>query len=63
MAMVWSGARVTEELGSEGDSSSDDDLANGGTADKGRHGIELTEIISGIEWKFANQGEHFPVDE
>jgi hypothetical protein len=58
MAMVLSGARVTEELGYEIESlSSDDDLANMGSTGKGRQTLELTESKSGIGWKFANQGE------
>jgi hypothetical protein len=61
MAMVLSGARVTEELGYEIDSlSSDDDLANMGSGSKGGQTMELTESKSGIGWKFANQGKQFP---
>ena len=57
MAMVLSGARVTEELGYEIESSSsDDDLTNMGSTVKGRQTMELTESRSGIGWKFANQG-------
>jgi hypothetical protein len=61
MTMVLSGARVTEELGYEIESlSSDDDLANMGSAGKGRQTMELTESKSGIVWKFANQGKDAP---
>lgn len=56
MAMVLSGTRATEELGYEIESlSSDDDLANTGAGKRGRT-VELTEVRSGITWKFANQG-------
>ena len=58
MAMVLSGARVTEELGYEIDSLSlDDDLNNMGSTAKARSPMELTESRSGIGWKFANQGK------
>jgi len=60
MAVVLSGGRLTEELGYEIDSSSsDDDLTNMDAA-KGRSTMELAEGGSGIDWKFANQGQRFP---
>jgi hypothetical protein len=58
MAMVLSGARLTEELGYEIDSlSSDDDLTNMRNVGKERATMEVTESRSGIGWKFANQGQ------
>jgi hypothetical protein len=57
MAMVLSGTRVTEELGYEIESlSSDDDLASMDATGKRGQTMKLTEVRSGIAWKFANQG-------